>query len=245
MGVVIEGYERHLASAVRHYWKTLGAQSQKQASGAVEDRGRRSAVTGGKQMGGFCDLFEWVLEANGLRSASIFRESDLELPGYFRPNKQWDMIVVDDGKLVAAIEFKSQRGPSFGNNFNNRTEEALGTAADLWTAFREGALGGHGERPWLGWVMLLEEAPGSTRPVAVKEPHFEVFPEFHGASYAKRYELKLRKLVAERHYTAASLLLTTEAAVEDGRSREPAPDLGMKQMLASLAGHAAAHFAAR
>jgi len=26
--------------------------------------------------------------------------------------------------LVAAIEAKSQVGPSFGNNFNNRTEEA-------------------------------------------------------------------------------------------------------------------------
>jgi len=39
--------------------------------------------------------------------------------------------------LIAAIEAKSQVGPSFGNNFNNRTEEAMGSALDLWTAFRK------------------------------------------------------------------------------------------------------------
>jgi hypothetical protein len=37
------------------------------------------------------------------------------------------------------MEFKSQIGPSFGNNFNNRTEEALGSATDIWAAYREGA----------------------------------------------------------------------------------------------------------
>jgi hypothetical protein len=64
-----------------------------------------------------------------------------ELPGFFRPTKDWDMLVVHEGHLIAAVEFKSQRGPSFGNNFNNRTEEAIGNATDLWTAFREGAYG--------------------------------------------------------------------------------------------------------
>lgn len=47
---------------------------------------------------------------------------------YFRPNKKWDLLVVDNNELVIAIEFKSQVGPSFGNNFNNRTEEAMGSA---------------------------------------------------------------------------------------------------------------------
>ncbi len=39
--------------------------------------------------------------------------------------KKWDLLVVE-GCLIAAIEFKSQVG-SFGNNYNNRTEEALGS----------------------------------------------------------------------------------------------------------------------
>ncbi len=39
--------------------------------------------------------------------------------------------MVSEGKLLAGIEFKSQVG-SFGNNYNNRTEEAIGSAADIW-----------------------------------------------------------------------------------------------------------------
>ena len=48
-----------------------------------------------------------------------------------------------------AVEFKSQVGPSFGNNFNNRTEEAIGNAEDIWTAYREGRFGRH-RAPLLG-----------------------------------------------------------------------------------------------
>jgi hypothetical protein len=73
----------------------------------------------------------------------------LTLPGFFRPTKLWDLLVIRDRELVAALAFKSHVGPSFGNNFNNRAEEALGTAADFWTAFREGAFG-KTPRPFLG-----------------------------------------------------------------------------------------------
>ena len=101
--------------------------------------------------------------------------------------------------LVAAVEFKSQIGPSFGNNFNNRSEEAIGTAQDIWTAYREGAFS-MPERPWLGYLMLLEDCPRSTAPVAVRQPHFPVLPEFVDASYSRRYQLVLSKLVRERLY---------------------------------------------
>src|SRR5712692_12106025 len=110
------------------------------------------------------------------------------------------MLVVHRGVLLAAMEFKSMVGPSFGNNFNNRSEEAIGTAVDIWTAYREGAFGKGSFRPWLGWVMLLEDCPRSAAAVKISEPHFKAFPEFEGASYAKRYELLLRRLVLEKHY---------------------------------------------
>ena len=74
-----------------------------------------------------------------------------------------------EGELIAAIEFKSQAGPSFGNNFNNRCEEAIGTAHDFWTAFREGAFGRQ-SRPFLGWLMLVEDAGGSRAPVRDASP---------------------------------------------------------------------------
>jgi hypothetical protein len=48
--------------------------------------------------------------------------------------------------LVAAFELKALGGPSFGNNYNNRVEEALGSAVDL----RRAALADlfPGEKPW-------------------------------------------------------------------------------------------------
>jgi hypothetical protein len=61
--------------------------------------------------------------------------------GFLPSDKIVDLLIVNERRLVAALELKSQVGPSFGNNFNNRTEEAIGTAVDLWTALREGAFG--------------------------------------------------------------------------------------------------------
>jgi hypothetical protein len=235
-------WSKLLKQAVAHYWRTLEAQSSKQSSGDA-DRGRRAAVTGGKQMNGFCSLVAAVAETNGMPKASIYTSAQLEIPGYFRPTKQWDMLLVDRGRLVAALEFKSQRGPSFGNNFNNRTEEALGTASDLWTAYREGAFGANRPAPWLGWIMMLEECVGSTSAVAVSEPHFKVFPEFRDASYSKRYQLLLRKLVLEKQYNAAAFMTATEHGGPKGEFAEPSEELTMRALLLAFAGHVATHVA--
>jgi len=235
-------YAPLIKEAVSKYWNTLEEQSKKQKSGSA-DRGGRAAVTGGKQMDGFCELVNQVLIDSGLPNAEVFTNKKLELPGFFRPTKNWDMLVVSRGRLLAAMEFKSQRGPSFGNNFNNRTEEAIGTSKDLWIAYREGAFGKDSIRPWLGWVMLLEDCQGSTTPVALKEPHFKAFPEFNGASYAKRYEILLQKLVKERLYDSAAFLMASESSGPKGEYSEPASDLSMRVFLAGLAGHIGVHLA--
>ena len=241
--VSVPPIDDQLRTAIAHYWKSLDDQAAKQSGGLASDRGRRAAVTGGKQMDGFCRLVNWLLVENGLAEASIHVRKKRVLPGFFRPTKDWDMLVVHERVLIAALEFKSQRGPSFGNNFNNRTEEAIGNAVDLWTAYREGAFGLERPRPWLGWVMLLEDCQKSRRPVAVAEPHFPVFPDFQGTSYAKRYELLLRKLVLEKHYDRAALLMATEAEGRRGEHTEPARDLSMRTFLVGLAGHVATYVA--
>jgi len=235
MAVVLKNLDKRVGTAVAHYWKTLAAQSKKQRKGDA-DRGGRAAVTAGKQMDGFCGLVSQFLAENGMPEAHIYRDHKLELPGFFRPTKKWDLLVVNKGKLVAAMEFKSQKGPSFGNNFNNRAEEAIGTAHDLWTAYREGAFN-QGPRPWLGWVMLLEDCDASRSPVAVEEPHFLVFPDFKGTSYMRRYELLLRKLVRERLYDAAAFITADAKRGKSGVYQEPAKDLEAKQFFASLGGH--------
>src|SRR3954453_10608895 len=56
-----------------------------------------------------------------------------------------------------------QTNRASSNNYTNRTEEAIGSATDLWTAYREGAFK-PSPRPWVGYLMLLEEASQSTQP---------------------------------------------------------------------------------
>jgi len=231
--------EKRLQAAIKHFWNTRETQAQKQGhvSGS-KDAGTRSAVTGGAQMNGFINLVRDLLCENGLPNAHIFCERYIELPGWYRPEKKWDLLIVSDGKLLAGIEFKSQVG-SFGNNYNNRTEEAIGSAADIWAAYREGAFK-PSARPWLGYLMLLEEAPGSISPVRAREPHFKVFPEFKDASYAKRYEILLTKLVRERLYDAACFLMSSAADGRKGSYREPAAELNFQNFIASLTAKAIA-----
>jgi hypothetical protein len=128
-------YSRNLSErvsrAVSHYWQVRARQRERQEQGGRADQGARSAVTGGAQMDGFINLFSQVIIEAGIDEQFVFRKKAIELPGYFRPTKEWDLLVVKGGLLIVALEAKSQVGPSFGNNFNNRTEEAMGSALDL------------------------------------------------------------------------------------------------------------------
>lgn len=229
--------ERRLRRAIKHFWATRESQAQKQGSKTgSRDAGGRTAVTGGRQMDGFVSLVRNYLCENGLPEAHVYCEKRIELPGWYRPEKQWDLLVIENGQFLAGIEFKSQVG-SFGNNFNNRTEEAIGSACDLWAAYREGAFK-PSARPWLGYLMLLEDAPGSSSPVRAQEPHFKVFPEFKDASYAKRYEILLTKLVRERLYDSACFLLSDSKNGLRGKYKEPAAELTFEKFMASLLGRA-------
>jgi restriction endonuclease XhoI-like protein len=239
MTKLIQDLERHISHAVTHYWSTREAQKDQQKQRGVSDAGLRSAVTGGAQMDGFINLFKSLIVESGIDEQYVFQKKALQLPGFFRPTKEWDLLVIKQGLLVAAIEAKSQVGPSFGNNFNNRTEEAMGSALDLWTAFREGAFNS-GVQPFLGYFFLLEDCQASNRPVKVREPHFKVFPEFVGASYMKRYELFCRKLVLERHYSAASFLSSDKETGAQGIFNEPAKDLSFSLFVKRLTSHTAA-----
>ena len=221
-----------LNGAVRHFWGTRNDQS----SGTDDDSGR-GAVVGGAHMDGFVELVRDLLIENGVPREWIrLRSGELHLPGFFRATKQWDLLVVNDGVLIAAVEYKSQVG-SFGNNYNNRTEEAIGNAVDLWTAFRESAFQAQ-PRPWLGYLMLLEDAKGSRRPIAVKEPHFQVFEVFRGASYAERYQELCRRLLLERLYDGTCFLLSDRETGPHGSFVTPDRELGFETFMRGLISHA-------
>jgi hypothetical protein len=145
-------------------------------------------------------------------------------------------VIVHERELLAAIEFKSQIGPSFGNNFNNRTEEALGSATDIWAAYREGAFK-PSARPFLGYLMLLEDCERSRAPVKTVEPHFPIFPEFRGASYRERYAILIEKLLRDRLYDGACFMLSSTEAVRSGEFTQPHPELTFQKFIAPLLAH--------
>ncbi len=223
---------RELRLAIKAYWKNRGGQSARQALTGVRDAGTRAEVTGGKHLNQVLMLLCKVVAGAGFKKDEIFFNIGLELPGYFRPQKRWDVVVTRGGRLCAALELKSQVG-SFGNNFNNRSEEAIGCSTDFWTAFREGALGA--QAPWLGYLFLLEKAEKSTRPVALKTSPFPPFDIFQGTSYAQRYAILCERLVLERKYSGASLILAPKS--KTGIYEEPAPGLGFYAFAKALHGH--------
>jgi hypothetical protein len=226
-------FSTKVSRAIKYFWATREKQIKQQgiASGK-KDYGLRGAVTGGAQLNGFVSLItELLLECN-IPKSCIFDRNAI-IPGYYRPTKGWDLIVVVNGNLLASVEFKSQVGPSFGNNFNNRIEEALGSATDIWTAFREGAFA-PSPKPWLGYLMLLEEHPKSITPVKIKEPHFRVFHEFQDSSYTQRYGMFCQKLVRERLYDAACFITSDKKKGRSGKFKEPIQELGFKNFAISL-----------
>lgn len=243
MSIDLADYKSGASEAVRVFWGNRQAARQKQIDGGRADQGERAGVTAGKNMDGFLSLATEVVKANGLANAEIcLNRSVLTLPGYFRSTKIWDLLVINEGRLIAALEFKSHIGPSFGNNFNNRTEEAIGMSLDLRTAIREGALGDHA-LPFLGWLILVEDCQKSRAPVKNISPHFPVFPEFKGASYAERYDILCRKLVLEQLYTSAALLMSPRGVGELGEFSEISESTSLKIFISMLASHVAAEVA--
>lgn len=245
MGLDLSDYESKARDAVMAFWGNRQKALQAKIEAGTTDTGERGAVTAGNTMDGFTALMLDLVEANGLGHAKTFQKrSVLTLPGFFRPTKLWDLLVMLDGRLIAAIEMKSHVGPSFGNNANNRAEESIGTAHDFWTAYREGAFGAGAARPFTGWLVMVEDADKSRRPAKRENSiHFPIFEEFRGASYLQRYDLLCQKLVRENLYTAACTLASPRSAETTGEYADMSELTSLKSFVAAFAAHIAAEAA--
>jgi len=237
MPVNIDALSQLMPDAVRQFWALRDVAVNTQRMRGNLDQGNRSGVTAGKNLDGFVSMVRQLVLDNGVQDDEIFTNGrvNLTVPGYYRPTKSLDLLVIVRGKLLAAIEFKSQVGPSFGNNFNNRVEEALGNATDFQTAYREGGFG-ESSRPFLGYVFVLDESPKSTCPVRFNSPHFKALDGFENTSYAQRYEILCRKLVYENLYDGAALILTSRQDIQTGQYRSLSEVTGIRRFAATLAG---------
>ena len=238
-------FDERAADAVQQFWAT-----RTNTSGPVGQSGNRGAVIGGKNLDGFIALVQAVAAHCGLPAGSVIcsGRTQLNLPGFFRPTKTWDTLVMHEGHLLGVFEYKSQVGPSFGNNFNNRTEEALGNAADLQAAQDHGAFVPHDRDPrdqlppFAGYVMVLEDCDASRRQVGIRLQHFPPLPEFVATSYAERYRILCEKLMAERLYSGAALLLTPKAGgLSRGAFVSLSPETSLRHLFGRFAGEVVAY----
>lgn len=152
------------------------------------------------------------------------------LPGYFRPNKAWDLVVVHREVLVAAIELKALGAPSYGKNFNNRVEEALGNSVDLRQANLSHLAGR--EKPWLGYFFLMEDSAESrSNRVSRGNPSLPIAPDWIGLSHQARFAIAGRRLIDEGLYDAVCYVTSS---AEDPGPREPDSQLDWRHFSAAL-----------
>lgn len=221
-------------TAIRAFWTGRDLQAQAQVQAGKLDAGTRGAVTGGKHLEPLQQVVASLFDSLGTQGADVRSSGRIRLPGYYRRSKDWDLLVTHKNVLVAAIEFKSQVG-SIGNNFNNRTEEALGNAVDIWRAYEEGVFGQ--VRPWLGFIFVAEHSPTTTR--TSTRDHATLYPAdpiFKGTSYLDRYRILGRRLMRERLYDAVSVIATEKG---QGIHSEPEADLSVANFVAEVEGRVA------
>jgi hypothetical protein len=233
----VELLETRFRQAVIDFWTARSKNREEQQERGSLDQGNRAEVTGGTQLGALELLIKDILVDAGLDQLDVRTRTKLEIPGFFRSEKQWDLLVItragEANRLVLAVELKSMAG-STGKNLNNRTEEAIGNAVDLWTAFRENRFGDDVPRPFVGFLALVENLDEVNIPVKSSEPYFEVDPIFRGKTYAERWNILCRRLVTENLYTASCCELVDRA----GNHRSLDQQTSFQAFAAAIEGHA-------
>jgi hypothetical protein len=218
--------------AIKTMWSIRAVQADKQLLSRKLDAGTRGTVTGGRHLDAFAEILAELAQAAGFSADEVRFRSGVEVPGFYRPTKKWDVVVIRGERLCAAVELKSMAG-SYGNNLNNRTEEALGSAADIWAAFKAGTLGLH--QPWLGYLFVIRDELRSRTPVSIARTPLRTDPIFGGTSYIDRYGILCERMVLERQYTAAAYLAAPQGT--RGTYGEPKPGLGFDAFARAFFGH--------
>jgi len=216
-------------NAMLHIWQSRAEASERKKAAGKTDTGKRGEATSGAHLDEVAKLIAQVfIDAKIPPECVHIGRSKMEVPGYYRATKQWDVLVVQDGKLIAAVELK-MIDSSYGNNLNNRTEEALGNAYDLAQAVKNDLCGK--TAPWLGWVFVMNDEPKSRKAVKVNDPHFCIDPIFKDSSYQERARILCRRLELERVYSKAWFV----AGNKDGVT-EPDNEMSWAKFKAAIQG---------
>jgi hypothetical protein len=204
----LDDYETRISSGLDFFWNKLS------------DRSWRAK----NKMDGFVPLIAEIVARFGGTAGLRLLDGQPPIPSIFRPAKSWDVVVLDaHERIVAVIELKSHLGSgkdtSFEQNFNNRVEEALGTATDFHVSMPY--LAPKIWKPFVGFLLLLEAHPNSLsrKPVrsnsgsAIQDP--DVTQRFfHNKSTVERWEQCFESLVNGRVYDGCGLIVAKHGTVE-------------------------------
>lgn len=232
---MIDNLDAELSDAVQYYWATRSGQGEAQRESEDSTRGRRAEVLGGQQMDSFAGLIEDIVVDAGVPRSSVKHDYHATLPGFYRHEKEWDTAVVHDGELLAVVEYKSQAS-SFGNNLNNRAEEAIGNNTDIIEAYEEGVFA-PSPQPFIGYLMLMADNDESRNVPSVREPNFDVDDEFRDATYVDRMELLCLRMKRKRLVDNAAFILSDDEQGLDGEYWQPNDELRFERFAQALASH--------
>ncbi len=205
-------YSDRVRAAVASYWDVRATQAKRSRDAGVVNTGLRAEVTGGRHLDALELLLVEVLVDAGIPS-SMLEVKRRPVPGYFRRDKSWDIVVTVKDRVLAIIELKSIVGDNPGQNFNNRTDEALGQAMDVWKAVERGIIDSP-LRPWLGYFMLIEDNDAWNRPSQPRVAVWPADPVFDGASPAQRAGIFFERMVRERLLDAACVLMASRTTAD-------------------------------
>lgn len=130
----------------------------------------------------------------GLTGISTYTDRAATVPGFFRPAKSWDLLVVgareEGSRPLLVVEYKSMTG-SEGKNLNNRADEVIGVAEDLRHAQDAGLIDANLHR---AYIFIMEVTPEVQQPVRVSVRAGSPDPVFQGASYLERMAIMCERL---------------------------------------------------
>jgi hypothetical protein len=149
--------------------------------------------------------------------SGYFADPAAIVAGHFRMAKSWDIVCRDsDGQPRICIEFKSQVD-SYGNNENNRYEEALGSGLDIRARY--------GADASLGFFLVICDEP-ATRRITTKARLPDLEQRFRDTSHIDRRIVFAERIVEYRlnegrlYDAAAILLVRRDGTVEHPQNPE-------------------------
>jgi hypothetical protein len=227
------GEHARITEAIRVWIIEKEEQARRSRDGGNAQAGTRSQVTGGKHLRGVNQLIVDEIAATGATGLDLRVDRRASLAGWYRSSKAWDLLVLQHGTPILAVEYKSMSG-SVGNNLNNRADEVFGIAEDARQAELHGILPPNLRR---AYIYLLEVTPATQVPVRTLKPRGKPDPVFEGASYLDRIAIMCERVRDSGLYHLTWAVGITRSPVG---FTEPSPAVGWDRFAAGLrAGFAA------